>query len=90
MQGVGFRPFVHGLAGRHELGGFVLNDGGGVVIEAEGERLSLDSFAASLSTEAPSLARVETVTAEALAPRGEERFAVEPSSAPVWRCPAWN
>ena len=36
VQGVGFRPFVYGLARRHELGGFVLNDGEGVVIEAEG------------------------------------------------------
>ena len=32
MQGVGFRPFVYGLARRHGLGGFVLNDGNGVVI----------------------------------------------------------
>ena len=36
VQGVGFRPFVHGLAARHRLGGFVLNDGRGVVVEAEG------------------------------------------------------
>ena len=34
VQGVGFRPFVHGLAARHRLGGFVLNDGRGVVVEA--------------------------------------------------------
>ena len=40
VQGVGFRPFVHGLASRHELGGFVLNDGSGVLVEAEGERVS--------------------------------------------------
>ena len=36
VQGVGFRPFVYGLAQRHALTGFVLNDGTGVVIEAEG------------------------------------------------------
>ncbi|MDH4178164.1 MAG: acylphosphatase, partial [Thermoleophilia bacterium] len=27
VQGVGFRPFVYGLAQRYGLGGFVLNDG---------------------------------------------------------------
>ena len=29
VQGVGFRPFVYGLASRARLGGFVLNDGDG-------------------------------------------------------------
>jgi hydrogenase maturation protein HypF len=36
VQGVGFRPFVYGLAQRHGLGGYVLNDGAGVIVEAEG------------------------------------------------------
>ena len=40
VQGVGFRPFVYGLARPHGLTGFVLNDGGGVVIEAEGRPAS--------------------------------------------------
>ena len=79
VQGVGFRPFVHGLAGRNRLGGFVLNDGGGVVIEAEGDPASLDAFAASLREEAPPLARVEAVTAESLQPCGDERFEIAAS-----------
>ena len=54
VQGVGFRPFVYGLARRHELSGFVRNDGGGVVIEAEGEARALEAFAAELRGEAPS------------------------------------
>ena len=38
VQGVGFRPFVYRLAREHRLGGYVLNDGDGVLIEAEGAR----------------------------------------------------
>ena len=36
VQGVGFRPFVYGLASRHRLRGFVKNHTGGVLIEVEG------------------------------------------------------
>src|SRR3954447_7255402 len=37
VQGVGFRPFVHRLAERHGLAGFVFNDADGVVVEVEGD-----------------------------------------------------
>lgn len=33
VQGVGFRPFVYGLAERYGLSGFVLNDQDGVLAE---------------------------------------------------------
>ena len=81
VQGVGFRPFVYGLARSHALGGFVLNDGAGVVVEAEGEQTALDAFASALRSGAPSLARVDAITAEALPPRGETEFAIETSAA---------
>jgi hydrogenase maturation protein HypF len=79
VQGVGFRPFVYGLARRHGLAGFVLNDGEGVLVEAEGGREALDAFAAALRAEAPSLARVDGVRAEALVSRGERGFTIEAS-----------
>ena len=79
VQGVGFRPFVYGLAGRHGLGGFVLNDGDGVTVEAEGDTAALDAFASSLRTDAPPLARVEAVTAESLPLLAEGRFSIVPS-----------
>jgi hydrogenase maturation protein HypF len=79
VQGVGFRPFVYGLAQRHGLAGFVLNDGGGLVIEAEGEPARLDAFAAALSGEAPPLARIEGVVAEPLRVSGEVGFTIAPS-----------
>ncbi len=76
VQGVGFRPFVHGLATRRGLGGFVLNDGEGVVVEVEGDDATLDEFADALRAEAPGLARVDQVVAEALAPSGDRAFRI--------------
>jgi len=76
VQGVGFRPFVYGLAQRHGLGGFVLNDGEGVFVEAEGDSAALDAFAAALDKEAPPLARVETVAEERLQPTGDSGFSI--------------
>ncbi|MGZ4389946.1 MAG: acylphosphatase, partial [Gaiellaceae bacterium] len=79
VQGVGFRPFVYGLARRHGLGGFVLNDGDGVLVEAEGAPGALDTFAAALASEPPPLARVEAVVAEQLPTAGESLFRIETS-----------
>jgi hydrogenase maturation protein HypF len=79
VQGVGFRPFVFGLATRSGLGGFVLNDGKGVVIEAEGDAASLDDFAAALREHAPPLARVDSVVAETVSPLDEAGFRIESS-----------
>ena len=79
VQGVGFRPFVYRLAREHGVGGYVLNDGDGVVIEVEGA--DLDEFAAELVSRAPSLASVRAVTAEALAPLGETEFRIAESVA---------
>jgi hydrogenase maturation protein HypF len=80
VQGVGFRPFVYGLATRLRLAGFVLNDGGGVVVEAEGSTDALDRFADALRREAPALARVRTIDVERLAPVGESAFRIEKSA----------
>ena len=80
VQGVGFRPFVYRLAHAHGLAGFVLNDGAGVVIEAEGPVAELDAFAAELVTAAPGLARVESLAAVPVAPRHERSFAIQAST----------
>jgi hydrogenase maturation protein HypF len=81
VQGVGFRPFVYGLAGEIELTGFVLNDGEGVLIEAEGNGPALDGFVARLETDAPPLARVDAVEVTAIPPRGDASFAILASAA---------
>jgi len=81
VQGVGFRPFVFGLARVHGIVGFARNDGQGVVVEAEGTPVALDDFAAALSADAPPLARVESVAAIALPPTSDREFVIAPSEA---------
>jgi hydrogenase maturation protein HypF len=80
VQGVGFRPFVYGLARRRGIGGFVLNDGSGVLVEAEGEVAALDAFTAGLRAEAPPLARVDGVETAPLPALGETGFRILASS----------
>ena len=46
VQGVGFRPFVYGLAKRLNLTGWVRNTSAGVDIEADGNSEVLISVAA--------------------------------------------
>lgn len=76
VQGVGFRPFIYGLATRWNLAGCVLNDSSGVMIEVEGSAESLDSFQHTLCAEAPPLARVDSIAVEQLPPRGETHFVI--------------
>ena len=80
VQGVGFRPFVFGLAQRYALAGFVLNDGDGVRIEAEGAADAIDRFASALEREAPELARIDAVSVRALEPSHERGFTIEAST----------
>src|SRR5262245_3361944 len=81
VQGVGFRPFVHGLARRHSVSGFVLNDGHGVVVEAEGDPRSLAEFTTAITEEAPELSRIDFIAMESIEPRDEPDFRIEPSAA---------
>jgi hydrogenase maturation protein HypF len=80
VQGVGFRPFVYRLARDLHLGGWVLNDSRGVLIEAEGERHALDAMLDRLRTEAPPLAIVERVGDEPVPALGERAFRIAESS----------
>ncbi len=76
VQGVGFRPFVHGLAGRLGVSGFVGNDVHGVFVEAEGERPQVEAFVEALKSQAPPLAVVDEVRAREIAARGEAGFRI--------------
>jgi len=77
VQGVGFRPFVHGLAVRGGLSGFVLNDADGVLAEVEGE--GLGAFLTALREERPPLARIDTVDVTPLPRQGRKGFTIRQS-----------
>lgn len=77
VQGVGFRPFIFGLAKRYGLSGFVLNDNEGVLIEVEG--LATEAFCVALQTEAPPLSRIEAIEIEETAPQEAQGFVIKTS-----------
>jgi hydrogenase maturation protein HypF len=81
VQGVGFRPFVHGLATRLGLGGFVKNQAGQVLIEIEGTRGALDQFLNELESSAPALSRIEDVDWEPRPRQNDRTFRIERSDA---------
>jgi hydrogenase maturation protein HypF len=79
VQGVGFRPFVYSLATRLGLAGWVGNDVDGVFAEVEGPAAGVGEFLGLLEAQAPPLARVDRVTAAAVAPHGARGFSIVPS-----------
>ncbi len=68
VQGVGFRPFVHRLARKLALDGWVRNDAAGVTIEVEGDADRIERLARDLRDEAPPLARVDGIAQVDCAP----------------------
>jgi hydrogenase maturation protein HypF len=77
VQGVGFRPYIHRLAGRLGLDGWVLNDELGVLVEVQGPGPAVERFVERLPVEAPPLAAVEAVAAEEIpAGDGERGFRI--------------
>jgi hydrogenase maturation protein HypF len=62
VQGVGFRPYVWRLANELGLAGWVRNDGDGVTVAVDGEKLP--EFLCRLPLEIPPLARVDAIDAE--------------------------
>jgi hydrogenase maturation protein HypF len=81
VQGVGFRPFVFRLAGRHGLCGWVCNTPAGVIIEIQGPADRLATFTTALTSEAPPLAVVDQIITQPLPVVATETdFTIRPSS----------
>ena len=80
VQGVGYRPFVHRLATRHGLSGWVRNVAGTVEIHVEGEARHVADFETALRIEAPPVSRIEGVCVAATSPLGTEGFSITESA----------
>ncbi len=80
VQGVGFRPFVYGLATRLGLAGFVGNDVHGVFAEIEGAVTAVERFVHALEAEPPPLAAVDEVHSTVVPVRAEPGFRIVEST----------
>lgn len=80
VQGVGFRPFVYRLATEMALGGYVRNDGRGVVIEVEGQCRELTRFRERLREEAPPLSAIDALETKTRRETGGRDFQIRASS----------
>jgi len=81
VQGVGFRPHLHRLARSLSLTGAAGNDDDGVWCEIQGRPADLDDFVVRAGSQAPPLARVDSVRAtDVPAVEGEREFSIMPSA----------
>jgi hydrogenase maturation protein HypF len=81
VQGVGFRPFVFGLATELGLLGWIRNTSGGVELELDGTARSLDEFRRKLNEEAPALAVIDGIDVTSRPPNGYSEFVIKSSEA---------
>jgi len=81
VQGVGFRPFVFGLAMQLGLSGWVRNTSAGVDIEIDGMENVIESFLVALKAELPPLARIDSIEVSSQPPYGFSRFEIKESEA---------
>lgn len=79
VQGVGFRPFVHRIAGRNGLAGWVRNTGNGVEALIEGDAEGVDAFLSQLVSEPPPLAQITRLRVVEHATTEISTFSIAPS-----------
>ncbi|MEH7245224.1 carbamoyltransferase HypF [Neobacillus niacini] len=79
VQGVGFRPFVFGLADTYLLNGTVQNNMDGVKIYLEGESMAIQQFLSDLKNKAPRLSKINEILAQETELVGVNDFRIIPS-----------
>ncbi len=77
VQGVGFRPFVYNLAAALNIKGYVTNTSEGLLIDAEGDQLSV--FVQKLREEAPPLSHITGFSVIPLPLYGYSDFSIRQS-----------
>lgn len=76
VQGVGFRPFVYGLAINNHLTGWVRNTSAGVEIEINGTPAGVRVFCERLQNNPPPLARIDEIVTEEIPPNSAVKFEI--------------
>ena len=82
VQGVGFRPFVHGVATRLGIVGHVGNDSAGVFVDAQGPAAAITDLIADVTT-GPRMSHVEDVVVRDLPLSAANGFVIAPSTSAV-------
>ncbi len=80
VQGVGFRPFIHRLAERFGLRGWVKNSTTGVDIEVEGAGIKVRKFYDEITVSKPPAAQIKEKKIAYLIPRGSRSFTIREST----------
>lgn len=82
VQGVGFRPFIYGLATQLDLHGWVRNTSEGVEIVVQGQTAQVERMLHSLASDAPPLAKIDLIDVhDEVAEEDFIRFEIRPSNA---------
>ena len=80
VQGVGFRPYVYGLATGLDLGGWVCNTSGGVEIHVEGPDSNIEAFIRALPAQNPPLSLIDHVQVATVPVEGFSTFDIRHST----------
>lgn len=85
VQGVGFRPFLFGLAHRHHLCGHVSNTASGVALFVQGASKDLDAFLLDIPEKKPPLSQISQIVATDSPPLDLTDFTIIKSREPQTR-----
>lgn len=81
VQGVGFRPFLFGLAQKYDFKGEVSNTSDGVLLDIEGSRENIDRLCEDIFEKSPLLASVTHIRRQDMEIKGHTSFKIVKSKA---------